>query len=325
MNFTKLKLMLAAVAVAGLAACDPGTVAPSTCTSNTDCDAATEICHPDAKVCVQTCEAAADCPTTQRNCAALGGTSADKDKKICKCQTDALCASDQSQVCNTTYELCQDKCTDNAGCPTGFTCETSSGQCRRGTNPTACTPGSCPTGQVCNLTTGTCGAAATCSGTSQSTCAYGQFCSSSTCRDAPLAPTTCENFSGSNRPQFNSNSSGPVIYEVSRREYQVGSSYCAGSAPDAFIVTVKAYRTDANWPDTRSQVAGFFYVRTDTTQLDIVTSGLLVPGIGYNRNSSNLRDAEFNVYLCRPSNSTSLQVGFYFTGGNPVCANITRQ
>jgi hypothetical protein len=374
MTFTKMKLMLAAVAVAGLAACDPGTTAPLTCSSNTDCDAATEICHPDAKLCVQTCEAAADCSTSQRNCAALGGTSADKDKKICKCQTDALCNSDgqTDQVCNTAYELCQTKCTANTDCPTGYACETTSGQCRvsapacttdatctgglkcdtaagrcrtrctanaecatgfqcetssgqcRATGA-ACTLGSCAAGQVCNLASSTCAAAATCSGSSQSTCSYGQFCSSGSCRDAPLAPTACENFSGSNRPQFNSSSNGPVIYSVARREYQVNSSYCRSSAPDAFIITVRAYRPDSNWPSTRAEVAGFFYVRTDTTQLDVVNEGLLVPNTGYNRNDSNLKDAEFNVYLCRPSNSTSLQVGFYFTGGNPVCANIAGQ
>lgn len=324
MSFTKMKLMLAAVAVAGLVACDPTEPAPATCTSNADCDAATEICHPDVKQCVQTCELAADCPSSSRLCEALGGTSADKDKKICKCSTSEICAADGSQVCNDTYKLCEPKCTVNTDCATGFACNTTSGQCERGTNPTACTPGSCSANQVCNLTTGTCQAAATCTGSSQSTCSYGQFCNSGSCKDAPLASTTCENFSGSNRPPFNSSSNGPVIYEVTRKEYQVNSAYCAGSAPDAFIVTVKAYRPDSNWPNTRSEVAGFFYVRTDTTQLDIVTSGLLVPNTGYNRNVNNLKDAEFNVYLCRPSSSQTLQVGFYFTGGNPVCANLNR-
>ena len=87
---------------------------------------------------------------------------------------------------------------------------------------------------------------------------------------------------------------------------------------------MRAYRTDADWPTTRAGLSGFFYVTTGSDRIDVVNRGLLIPNTGYNRTAGNLKDAEFNIYLCRPSNSQTIQVGFYFTGGNPVCEDVNR-
>lgn len=288
MQLRKMTLMLAALGAMSMmvTACGDGgrTSADLACTADTDCSGEGEICHPTAGVCVQTCTANTDCPDSAKRCETVGGANT---QKVCKCDTTALCQSD---------ERVSDP--ENLACSSGVCAPT-------GTNG----PG--PT---------------TCSGSGQGACSYGQYCNNSTCTAAPVAEATCENFS-QNRPQWSAaTSNGPVIYNVSRVSYQAKYQFCdqAGGAPDAFIVRVNAYRTDTNWPDTRAGLSGFFYVTTGSNQLDVVNNSLLVPGSGYNRNTSNPKDAEFNVYLCRPSNSQTIQVGFYFTGGNPVCAQINR-
>ncbi|WNG28464.1 hypothetical protein F0U62_34040 [Cystobacter fuscus] len=282
MQLRKMTLMIAALGLA-LTACPGGGREDLSCTADTDCsEDGTEICHPQAKVCVQTCTASTDCPDSAKSCEAI---SSSNTQKICKCSTDALCQTDE-RVTDASTLSC-DK-----------------------------------TYSVCKSTGMTTPPGATCTGSGQSTCAYGQFCSGGTCTAAPEAAATCENFS-QNRPNWSAASSnGPVIYSVTGTDYQVGSAYCQSDAPNAFIVRVRAYRTDADWPSTRAGLSGFFYVTTGSDKLDVVNRGLLVPNTGYNRTASNPKDAEFNVYLCRPSNAQTIQVGFYFTGGNPVCENI---
>jgi hypothetical protein len=277
MQLRKMMLVLTALgAMSGfMVGCgDDGEGGSATCTTNDDC-AGTEICHPTSNVCVATCSSAVDCPDSAKTCAPLGGTGPDAQTSICKCTTDVLCNggtdSDSTDlVCSNLDRVCVSKCTSDDDCGTGRSCNTGSGQCEAGG-----------------------GTGDTCTGTSQSTCDYGSFCNNSTCTAAPVAPTTCENFPANDRPAWSTSSTGPVIYEVSSVTYQVGSSYCAASAPDAFIVRVRAYRTDTDWPATRGGLNGFFYVTTTTNEFDIVASGLLVPNIGYNRSTSNPRDAEF--------------------------------
>lgn len=305
MQLRKMTLMLAVLGTMSmvLTGCPDGGRESLTCTENADCDTS-EVCHPTAKVCVQTCTIGADCPESTRRCEAIGGGNT---QLICKCDATSNCAADErvnaELVCNTTtgVNVCVIQCASDTDCATGQTCDVATGFCSAGSTP----------GQ-------------TCSGEGQSTCSYGSYCSSGTCAAAPVAPATCENFS-SNRPQWSATTSnGPVIYSVEGMGYQVNSSFCQDSAPDAFLVRVRAYRPDTDWPSTRAGVSGFFYLTTGGDDFDVVNDGLLVPNTGYNRNTSNLKDAEFNIYLCRPTGSQTLQVGFYFTGGNPVCQQINR-
>lgn len=307
MQLRKMTLMFTVLGAVSLmlTGCNGGGRDSLTCTADTDCLDG-EACHPNAKVCVLTCSIGDDCPESAKTCEAISATNA---TKICKCSTDALCQRDDrvddasDLTCSTTHKVCTPS----------------------GTTPACTKDADCGSGQTCDTSTGTCKAASTtCSGEGKSTCAYGQFCSSGTCAAAPVAPTTCENFS-SNRPQWSAaTSNGPVIYSVEGTGYQVNSTNCKSSAPDAFLIRVRAYRTDADWPSTRGGVAGFFYVNTGGEDFDIVNDGLLVASTGYNRNPSNLKDAEFNMYLCRPTGSQTIQVGLYFTGGNPICQQLNR-
>ena len=334
MQLRKMTWVLAALsAVAVMAACG-GTGGSGrtdlTCSQDADCQGA-EICHPEAKVCVQTCTSSTDCPNSAKTCDAI--SSADS-RTVCKCTTDALCATDErvsgtTLTCSTAYSVCAPpgsasaKCTKDADCNAGQTCDTASGAC---VTPTAgCTKDAdCSAGQVCD--SGTCTnttVGQACSGSSQSPCDYGQYCgSSSQCAAAPVAPTTCQNFSKSYPEWSAAGSNGPVIYSVALASYQANYTYCQSDAPDAFVLNVHAYRTDTTWPDKRAQVSGFFYVTTSDSESDAVN--LLVPYTGYTVTPSNQKDAEFDIYLCRPSGSQTLQVGLYFTGGNPTCTQVSR-
>ncbi|MBN1209979.1 MAG: hypothetical protein JXB05_34325 [Myxococcaceae bacterium] len=299
MQLRKTVWMLTALSALSLVmtGCPEGEEGEVTCTTAADCTD-TETCHPTAQVCVTKCTIRADCPDTEAKCEPLAGST----DSVCQCQTDELCnpGGGTEMVCSNLDKRCVARCTSDASCDAGQTCNTTSGQCEGGS-----------TGD-------------TCTGTSQSTCAYGEFCSNTKCEPAPVAPTTCENFPANDRPAWSATSGpqGPVIYDVGFVAYEVNSTNCTSG--DAFIVRVKAYRTDADWPDNRSLISGFFYVRTDTTELDIIDLHLLVPNTGYERNPANPKDAEFMIYHCREPNSTRIQVGYYFTGGNPVCADIVK-
>ena len=267
-----------------------------TCSMDADCLEG-EICNVAARACVQTCTTPSDCPSSARaECSAISATD---NRTVCKCATSELCATEvEGTVCSTLDKVCTAKCTANTDCSAGRTCDVATGQCTGG------------------------GTGATCTGTARSTCSYGQFCSSSKCEAAPVAPTTCQNFS-SNRPNWSATSSnGPVIYEAKTLRYEANSSLCQSG--DAYILSIRAYRTDADWPATRANLSGFFYVNTGGTQTDVVNQGLLLPNTGYNRNSANLKDAEFQTYLCPGSNVASIQAAYYFTGGNPICQTFNR-
>lgn len=328
MQLRKMVVMLTALGAMGLmmTGCDGDTATAGLCTDDTSCTG-NEICHPTAKVCVSTCETSNDCPANAKNCAAVAGAT----QMVCQCSTDQLCNQDREaadQVCSTVDKVCVTACSADTDCPTGRTCDTATGQCLAGNNTDAC-GGLCNEDETCDTTGSTpvCRPTAgeTCEGTSQSTCAYGDFCSANQCVAAPVADATCQNF-GSNRPEWNpSTSSGPVIYDITTLKFVAkGNQYCDEATQAEIVLSVRAYRTDQDWPSTRSGLSGFFYVNTQQQTLDIVGRNLLVPGTGYNRNSANLKDAEFQVYLCPPLNTSSLPVALYFTGGNPTCPIITR-
>jgi len=307
-------VLLSALAAAGLAVmgCPSSNEVGTKCSADGDC-LESEICHPTAKVCVQTCSSAADCPDTAKTCDVIAGAGGSADggtsgQKICQCATDALCNKDAKEgtalVCSTLDKVCTLKCIVDSDCGTGRTCDTGTGQCKGGSS-----------------------GGATCSGTGQMTCSYGQFCSSSTCTAVP-APT-CANFGTAHPPTWSATTkNGPVIYEVSKVTVEGNSTtpyqYCQASAPIGFVFRLRAYRTDADWPATRSGLSGLFYVKVNGSELNVVDSGLLVPNTGYNRNSSNLKDAEFQIYLCQESTATAVTAGFYFTNGNEICGTVSK-
>lgn len=165
---------------------DPGTGGLKQCSADADC-AATEGCHPTAKVCVQTCEQASDCPTqAEKNCAAVKVNGADSAKKFCQCSTDPLCNTDGAtdQVCSTLANVCVSKCAADTECAvfgSGATCDTATGQCKVAPVVTKCTADTeCKTGEYCNTATGDC--IKKCTQDSECTDATNKFCDTQTGR-----------------------------------------------------------------------------------------------------------------------------------------------
>ncbi|WP_375772505.1 hypothetical protein NR798_16985 [Archangium gephyra] len=308
MQLRKMTLMLAALGAMSmvLTGCPGGGRESLACTEAADC-LENEICHPDAKVCVQTCSIGDDCPESAKTCEAISATNS---TKVCKCSTDALCQRD-----------------DRLDDASGLKCSTTSKVCTDGGTTPACTKDAdCGTGQTCNTTTGTCTAATTtCSGEGQSTCAYGQFCSGTTCTAVP-APT-CANFDpaqGGRAPTFNaSTSTGPIIYDVTQVSF-AQDSFCgdgtAGSTGLTAKARVKAYIRTGTFPAEKSALPGLFYVRVNGSQVDGST---LIRPSEYTTADAGKR-AEFTMNFCPGSTATTLSIGLYFTGGNEICKQLNR-
>lgn len=367
-SFSRGLLLVGALSWSFLVGCgadsgiDGGT---PTCSSASDC-ASGETCHLTAKTCVKVCTSNADCPDTNKNCAALGGSTAAQvadgggvGDKFCQCTDTKFCTgenSGSSTICNKNSFLCEVKCGSDADCSGGRTCDTVSGECRgtlpgggtdggtdggtptctpactatqycdtTGTTPTCvnkCTLGSCTTG-TCNLTTGKCDAVKTCTDNNAQpdVCSYGQWCKGTACADVP--PATCSNITN-HSPAITfdpATSTGPVIFSVTKTT-QDPNQWCQDpAAPDNIRVSLRAYnKNGATWPAQKSGVSGFFYVKVAGTDVDATT---LVRPSGYTLQNGD-KVATFLVNFCVPSSQTNLQIGFYFTGGNPFCADVTK-
>jgi len=286
-------------AVSLMMACDGGRESLA-CTSTTDC-LESEICHPQAGVCVQTCTIGADCPGSAKTCEKLSATDS---TLICKCETNQLCQSDtrlsdsSGLSCSSTYSVCTDQ---------------------TGTTPTACTADAqCAANQTCNTATGACqdrpAEGAACTGVGQTTCAYGQFCSSSKC--APVPAPTCDNYVNFTK-RNELGTTGSIIFNASVVS-AVTDSFCGGGTNSKRVkVNVSAY-SSTPFPSTKNELNGLFYVQVAGTTLD--GSDTISSSAGnYTVTGSNRERADFVMSFCVAPASTTLSLGLYFTSGNFFC------
>jgi hypothetical protein len=344
---TKTSIGFAAAIAAGFAfgfaGCGgDGTMTPTTCSSDSQCSGAGEVCHPLLKTCVTGCSGSGDCPDSAKKCATITGASAGTDggsRGFCQCATDNLCdRATTGQICQDKSTLvCSAKCTGNASCPTGFSCDTATGKCGAGSTDAgtdggtagvdagvvACTPGTCASPQICN--TGVCGAATTCAAPAfqPGTCPNGQQCSGTSCAEVPFAPTTCGNIAAGSTPRAWTpvNSNGPVITEVTLLDFMVDTAatpVCAGANSKRARLRIRAYD-----PSTPGRLTGetsqpsLRYYRTDTTSLPVTAAEIQ----SYVTENTG-RNANFIVNLCFPTATTSASVGYAYDNGNPVCATV---
>jgi hypothetical protein len=288
MQLRKMAVLFAALS-AVLTGC-PEDTKNLTCTDDSEC-LESEICHPDAKVCVQTCTSSADCPDTAKTCEAV---SASNTQKICKCSTDALCNQGremQDLACDPTSKVCVPKCTANADCATGQTCDTTAGVCKpSGSTGTTCNPANQP-----------------------GTCNYGQVCSSATnkCEAAPVG--TCSEATGA--PTWNqSGGTAPVIVSATavRLSTTNSSNECANGDP-AGLVTIRFYApggltTHSDFSDLRDHVkfrllnSGTFYGVNFARQLPTsgAVEGTMQIGIGCGNSTEQAA-----VYIANEAGQTS--------------------
>jgi Cys-rich repeat protein len=218
MQLRNMKLMLVTLGAMSmvLTGC-PEEMQTLTCTADADC-LESELCHPTAKVCVQTCTSSADCPDTAKSCAAMGAGSS---QMICQCSTDALCNQGRETAdlaCDPTSKVCVPKCTADADCAAGQTCDTTAGICKA-------------TAQTCNPAN------------QPGTCSYGQVCSATAnkCEAAPQG--TCAEATGTGVPTWNqSGGTAPVIVSATAQRLAStnATNECANGVP-AGLVTIRFY------------------------------------------------------------------------------------
>lgn len=299
MQLRKMTLMLAALGAMSmvLTGCPDGGRENLVCAENGDC-LENEVCHPTAKVCVQTCSIGADCPSSTRRCEEIGGGNT---TKVCKCDATANCAADDridaELICNTTagVNVCVTACTTDTDCGTGQTCDVATGFCKGsgtgGGTGTSCDPATQP---------GICG--------------YGQVCSAATskCEAAPVG--TCTAATAAGAPTWNtSTSSAPVIVSASARLLSStnASNECAGGAAAA-LVTIKYYApggltTHSDLRDLQNHVK--FRVATDFFGVNFsradpptggATQGTMEVGIAC---GSSRREAA--IYIANEAGTTS--------------------
>ncbi len=313
---------LSAVTVATLfIACGEGENGDLGCTTDLDC-AGTEICHPDAQVCVETCESGSDCPDHARTCAAVSDTDT---RLVCQCATDALCANGpvgDGAVCQDAWRVCTAACETASDCPFGFECEASTGQCKAEASNT-CDP-ACGAGETCE--NGQCVATSCSTSAAQpDACPYGSYCASGGTCAAPAEPT-CPNITdldpaGGWDPRTwdpsNTAHNGPVIYSVTKGS---DTSYpCANQAHSVLQAEVHAYRTDGDWPANKSGLSGFFWVQVNGTRQD--ATGAVMRNSDYQPNG---REARLRVNFCFDSTQNQIQTAFYFSNGNAYCQALQR-
>jgi hypothetical protein len=252
----------------------------------------TQVCHPVTNTCVDTCTSASTCPSASQSCTDLAGTTA----KVCTCTSDNMCGL--TEVCQG-WGQCAAKCTGSASCPSGYTCNSTTGVCAL--------PNQNDAGMTCNS-----------SNQQPDNCGYGRVCQTSgACQDAQKG--TCSNFSSTHSTAnwTPANGTGPVIY--SHTDEADENSLC--TAGTAFTVTLRAYTT-GTFPAQKSNLPGFKYVTTTGTEIDIPS--MLLQQANYTV-STDMKHATMKFTLCSTTAMNSIQAGFYFTGGNPYCANLTHQ
>ncbi|MBE4750802.1 hypothetical protein G4177_21770 [Corallococcus sp. ZKHCc1 1396] len=260
------------------------------CTTSADC-LATELCHPTAKVCVQTCVSGADCPDSAKSCGELSPTDS---RRVCKCSTDVLCNEGLStfeRVCSVADAVCTPKCTADEACGVGQRCDTATGHCQAWG-----------------------GTGAPCSGEGQSNCDYGtHFCSSNVC--TPLWEPSCANYTNFPNKEL-LGTTGPILHGARQVSTSTDVAVCGAATPKRVDVALSAY-SSWGFPASRSALSGFFGVRVDGA----ARNGLdfIFPGNNYTVLGADQKRVEIIVSFCAQPASTTISGGFYFTTGNFLC------
>lgn len=316
--------LTAAASIAFAMGCGGGggepTDAGNTCSSDAACGTG-KVCHPALKTCVQSCTLAADCSGSQRKCARYDGTpGTSASPGFCQCETDQLCSSvTANQVCNLATKQCTDKCTSNLSCPTGSTCTMSTGVCTALSGTDAGT-GDAGTSTDAGTDAGMDAGVLGCDPMTQpGSCGYGSYCSGvATCETVSVG--TCSNVAA--LPAWSTSSTGPVIYYVEDNADVIADCTLpdGGITGNPFTTTVYAYTKTGTFPANKSNLPGFFYYSSSGTPTDIPLNLLRTSGYSLFQGGS-VMTAKFT--LCS-SATQSIQAGFAFTGGNPVCATLTR-
>ena len=263
-----------------LAACGKDEDTIKTCKGDKDCDK-TEICHPHAGVCVQTCTSGDDCPQSAKTCDEI---MAGEEQKICKCKTTELCnygKKDSELVCNPIYEVCAPK-------DAKIGLEGPGEDIDEGCNPQNPQPDTCKYGLVCSDIDRQCDAAPTSLGCNDKFPKLGWN---------PSSPT------------------GPIVYSVYSLGYGNRPSHCPSGYRNLQF-KVEAYSVDEMLAPVDN--VGFRLYRSPR-DVESLVMGVSIYSNEWVKNGNN--HATITINLCRPNSSSDNYVaGLAFDNGNTVCA-----
>lgn len=291
---------------------DSGIVTGNSCTSDTNCQTGT-ICHPVLKQCIEACTSSAGCATGL--CKRFDGTGGSTYAGgFCQCNADSQCAVDggTAQVCSTATLRCEAKCTATS-CPTGFSCETATGQCKVPMDAGTHDAGTTDAGVSCTTTNA-----------QPDVCGYGNICHTADAKcDAARNDSQCTNIAEAiTKGNFSAfsplSSTGPVIYNVVDEATDLAADCVAPSTP--FTVTVFAYAGTSIFPANKSALSGFWYFDATGARTDIALNLLRTTNYTASGDGKTM-SAKFT--LCGTAGATMLAAGFGFTGGNGYCATLT--
>lgn len=306
------------------------------CVSDANCGLGF-MCHPVLGQCVASCTSGADCPSSAKACATIAGQAPGTGglRGFCQCATDALCSAQTANaVCQPVTKQCSVKCPTLA-CPTGLTCEATTGHCLSGSPDGgaggACVPGTCTQG-LCDPVSQRCVTPPLCTmaNPQPDTCTYGLICGSA-CAEAPFTAKGCANFTALTTPlswdPATVTPRGPVTVAMSSIAKDVAMPLFCGSRGADFTAEVRLYAGSTNFPAMRDLLPPNFlnYVRSDGQELDVNNSvSPLVRATGGYANglSNNNKNLTMKMNLCVTTPPPSLIAGFYGANGNPVCSTL---
>lgn len=274
------------------------------------------VCIGDRRVCAAdgTVDATATIAACAAELSAYAKCAGPMEQPAPTCSSNAACAS--TQHCDltrgsSTFQTCVAGAPTCPDCAASQRCDLASMTC-----VDRCSVTGCAANQTCNSTSGVCEATvATCnpSAPAPDTCGYGRVCqSNSTCMAVP-APT-CSNFPGGSAPLAwtPANGTGPVLYSFTDELVDDAAMCTAGTR--AFTFTLRAYRTDGDWPAAITAPTGYSTVGTS-----FPLSGSVRPS-GYQRSG---RQLTLKATLCVSMSTTAAEFGFAYSGGNGVCGTIS--
>lgn len=306
-RFNRALWLSAAASVVFAFGCGPNDTpdgGSGSCTTDATCGTG-KACHPVLKTCVSSCSGSSDCPSSEKTCAKINNSAA----SFCTCSTDQLCAAATTgNICNSATRQCTAKCTANS-CPSGFTCDTASGNC---------TGGGTDGGVPCTSTN-----------FEPDVCGYAKVCYSNNKCDTASNDLTCANIAaainGGTYTAWNpSTSTGPVIYNVTD-DTDVAAG-CTGAGDVAFTTTVLAYAGTTNFDTNITAAIPLSYYTSTGAKRPIngVQVGNASNAWSHYTVSNSGKNAEVKMTLCAPAGTTTLTAGFAFSNGNAYCANLTR-
>jgi hypothetical protein len=147
-----------------------------------------------------------------------------------------------------------------------------------------------------------------------STCAYGDYCAIRTRKCASAPSSACSNFEIYGTQWNAATSTGPVIYEAKAIRFVADGVFCG--RPDLIRATyrIKAYAPLADLPLSREELSErFYFVAPGGTRFNATAIQDL-------STTNDARHIAFDVNLCVASELSSYTAGFYFDGGNEICA-----